>query len=146
MLWDIIDNRNADGRADVPLIIIAHSLGGTLAKQLFTASSPSRNSSPEANQLHSMIKGYVFFGTINVGGPPQEMLPLLRLHRGVHSILRFVNVKPGPADLAGFFDQMASINNDFDTSGGLQIPSVCFYESKPTVIGGFNVCSPPELP
>lgn len=93
-----------------------------------------------------MIKGYVFFGTINVGGPPQEMLPLLRLHRGVHSILRFVNVKPGPVDLAGFFDQMASINNDFDTSGGLQIPSVCFYESKPTVIGGFNVCSPPELP
>ena len=129
----------------MPLIIIAHSLGGTLAKQLFTASSPSRNSSPEANWLHSMIKGLVFFGTVNVGGTPQEMLPLLRLHRGLHSVLRFVNIGPDPADLTSFFDQMASINSDFDTSGGLQIPSVCFYESKPTVIGGFNVRSPPEL-
>ena len=142
LLWDLIDDRAANGRSYVPLIIIAHSFGGTLAKQLFTASSPSRNSWLEANVLHSYIKGYMFFNTVQVGGPSEDMRRIAGFAASSFSrMTRFVGYHLDLSYLNSFLDQISLINLDFEGSGGLQVPTVCFYASQPTRVGfGFEVC------
>jgi hypothetical protein len=132
LLWDLIDDRAANGRTHVPLIIIAHSLGGTLAKQLFIATSPSRNSWEEANILHSYIKGYMFFGTFQVGGPTEDMLRMVAYATTASRIFRSVGFPMDYSDLQPFLNQIPLINQDFESLGGLQLPTVCFYESQPT--------------
>lgn len=74
LLWALIDDRSANERSTVPMIIVGHSLGGSFGKQLFVASSPSRNSRPEIQELHSCIAGYLFFGTVQEGSYPKNLV------------------------------------------------------------------------
>lgn len=129
LLWDLIDDRKLQDRINVPLVIIGHSLGGSLAKQLFLTSSPSHNPRPEAREFHSNIKGYLLFGTFNVGRPSEDIWQLAQFG-GVlptHGVFN-TNV----VEKTTFLDQIALINDEFESLGGLQLPTVCFYEEKPT--------------
>jgi len=141
LLLDLIDDRSKNRRSQVPMVIIAHSLGGILVKSLFIGSSPSRNSSPEARLLHSNIKGLVFFGVPNQGVADQALRNWLRWGETIRQIGRWVAPTTFSkfGNLIAFYDFIPSINADFITSGGDQIPTVCFYEGRPTVIGFSSV-------
>jgi hypothetical protein len=137
LLWDLIDDRKLNSRTEVPMIIIAHSLGGTLAKQLFVMSSPSRNVRPETHQIHHSIRGYMFFGTLQRGSFPKQIQDLGR----IPSII--FNLHPSTAQslqaLQRLLQQAPVINDDFRTLGGEQIPTICFYETEPTSINFLQV-------
>ncbi|KAL3963435.1 hypothetical protein ACCO45_000439 [Purpureocillium lilacinum] len=134
LLWDLLGDREASGCDQVPIVILAHSFGGTLAKQIFIASSPSRNPSEEAQKLHWHIKGFMFFGTTNAGRPSERWSFAFR------SSVPWVLV-PGhradPAALIEYLEQVEAVNKDFDSCGGSRVPTVCFYETKPTRIWGW---------
>ena len=133
LLWDLIDDRAANGRTHVPMVIVAHSLGGTLAKQLFITSSASRNSSPEAHNFHSYIKGMMFFGTVQQGGATSEVQALVKLVNWIPLL------RAQQQALSTFLANIPMVNDDFKLLGGEQIPTVCFYETRPVVLGAWQV-------
>ena len=130
LLWDLIDNRSKSNRMDVPMIIIAHSLGGSVAKALFVGSSPSRSSWSEAHQIHSSIKGYMFFGTLQRG---QISAVLQRLIKAATIVVG--RVYSEKASLHPFLEKIPSINEEFASLGGTQVPTVCFFEARKTSFG-----------
>ena len=119
----------------LPMVIVAHSLGGTLAKQLFITSSASRNSSPEAHNFHSYIKGMMFFGTVQQGGATSEVQALVKLVNWIPLL------RAQQQALSTFLANIPMVNDDFKLLGGEQIPTVCFYETRPVVLGAWQVRS-----
>jgi hypothetical protein len=74
----------------------------------------------------------MFFGTVQVGGPTEDML---RMAGWAATMSRIVRAAGAPIDISHFkpfLGQISLINQDFESSGGLQVPTVCFYESQPT--------------
>ena len=120
LLWDLIDDRSASNRMDIPMIIIAHSLGGSIAKALFIGSSPSRSSRPEAHKIHSSIKGYLFLGTLQRGQISENLKRIYRTASQVSSDI---------PRLDQTFDQVPPINEEFELLGGTQVPTICFFET-----------------
>ena len=133
LLWDLIDDRSASNRMDIPMIIIAHSLGGSVAKALFVASSPSRSSQLEVKRVHSSIKGFMFFGTL------QRSLISKKLQRRVRTENHVAEVVSEIPHLDQLFDKLPTINEEFKSLGGTQVPTVCFYEARKTAGVGIDV-------
>ena len=52
-----------------------------------------------------------------------------------------LGLNPNAADMSQFFDQLPSINHDFESSGGPYIPTVYVYESVPVKFGRNEVCA-----
>ena len=101
-----------------------------MAKALFVGSSPSRSSSSEAHQIHSSIKGYVFFGTLQRGQISKDLQGLVKTASRVVGWLSSEKASLGP-----FLDRIPSINEEFASLGGTQIPTVCFFEARKTSVG-----------
>ncbi|KAI9892858.1 MAG: hypothetical protein M1814_001017 [Vezdaea aestivalis] len=126
LLWDLIDDRQRNNRSHVPMIFIAHSLGGASAKQLFIFSSLSRNSRPETQQFHSLVKGFVFFGSLQNGEFPENLVKWSKMAVSISRV-----VFPSKAFEIDF-KKVAQVNDDFLLIGGNQVPTVCFYETRKT--------------
>ena len=130
MQWDLVDDRSAASRTQFPIIIIGQSSGGTLAKEMFVRSSPSYTSHPEIKELHSCIKGYAFFGTLQQGQFDPKALRFLNAANYAASY-----VTSRTQAVVDYIKQISRINEEFDVLGGDQIPSLCIYETRPSQFG-----------
>ena len=101
-----------------------------MAKALFVGSSPSRSSWSEAHQTHSSIKGYMFFGTLQRGQISKDLQGLVKIASRLAKV-----VSPEKPLLVPFLDKIPSINEEFASLGGTQVPTVCFFEARKTSFG-----------
>ena len=101
-----------------------------MAKALFVGSSPSRSSWSEAHQIHSSIKGYMFFGTLQRGTIAKDIQGLVKTASRVAGWVSSDKALLGP-----FLDKIPSINEEFSSLGGTQVPTVCFFEAQKTSLG-----------
>src|SRR5262249_26538000 len=93
--------------------------------------------------LHSNIKGLVFFGVPNQGVAHQALRDMLRWVERLRQMGRWIAPTAFSkfSNLEAFYDLIPSINVDFITSGGDQIPTVCFYEGRPMALSPVTLVS-----
>jgi predicted acylesterase/phospholipase RssA/pimeloyl-ACP methyl ester carboxylesterase len=129
LIVDIINERVLSGRSNTPIIFIGHSFGGTLLKQIYVSTHPTRSPSEECHSLHHLIRGYIYFGT-----------PHKDLHvQDASKLWRALAARSPGISRASTFEQALSsssrINYDFRRLGGEDLPSACFYETQKTRVG-----------
>jgi hypothetical protein len=131
LISELVLNRDATRRSHRPIIFIGHSFGGNLLKQIFVSSHPSNESRPDHHLLHECIRAYIFLGT------PQKSLHF----EDIDAVWRaFQTRKDGvlrgrSAHLEQTLEHIDRINDEFRRLGGEDLPAVCFYERRPTLVG-----------
>jgi hypothetical protein len=126
-LWDLTNERASSKRTRTPIIILAYSIWGSVAKALWAASS--RKHDVEARQLHDSIMGFMFFGTLHHGNYSEDVQ---RGHKLANRTLRRVDRRSLEALPSNMVRKAPIINDDWESKGGAEIPAVCFFETKPT--------------
>ncbi|KAF4338524.1 hypothetical protein FBEOM_7563 [Fusarium beomiforme] len=130
LIHDIIRNRRWEDRSESPIILLGHSFGGIILKQVYVSTHPSNTDDPDYKKLHNQIRGYVFFGTIHkdrdMSRAKLEVPELWRaLSRGSSGTLGGHSHELEKAMYTTF-----RVNHAFRRLGGENLPVNCFYETK----------------
>ncbi|KAH6663483.1 acyl transferase/acyl hydrolase/lysophospholipase [Halenospora varia] len=138
LLADLLDDRsNNDIRGPSPIILLGHSSGGTLAKQMYLLSAPTRNSRVAVQRLHLDIQGFVFLGTRHRGSFRSDLRRWINILTPL--IWLFPSAEMRKAQINLFLDNYRRINLDFQHEGGEDLAMACFYEKEPTKALGILV-------
>ena len=112
---------DGNGLDKAPLLLITHSMGGLLAKQLLRT---GRTSTPEYNDLAGRISGIVFLATPHSGSSLATITDYLRFFTR-----RSVAVEELQAHAPGLRDLNLWFRNNFQALG---IETLVFFETRPT--------------
>lgn len=126
----IISHRLKTGRSDVPIIFLAHGLGGLLVKQVFLATSPAYTHAHMMTKFHECIHGFAFFGTPHTRDWAIDSV--------AQNIFRVTQDLPFGSEHSSILYRMLEsvpwVNNEFLCRGGTHVPTVCFGESLATLV------------
>jgi hypothetical protein len=132
LLDELVYTRREAGRIQIPIIFVGHSLGGSILKQIYVVTHPTRETRSDLRELNQSICGYLFLGT------PQKSI----VYQDIGSLCRAFE-RESERSLGGNVDDLEEalnvvvtrINEDFRRLLGEELPACCFYETRKTWIG-----------
>ncbi|KAL6716623.1 hypothetical protein ACLMJK_006191 [Lecanora helva] len=131
LILDLMVERRESERTENPIVCIGHSFGGTILKQIYVTTHPSNSSNPDFHQLNRLLRGYVYLGT-----PHKDVFTpdFSKLWRALGAEAA-TSMGGKSADLEKALTATSRINRIFETLGGEDLPTMCFYETERTFVG-----------
>jgi pimeloyl-ACP methyl ester carboxylesterase len=131
LIEELVHKRQSSRRTHTPIIFVGHSFGGNVLKQIYVATHPDRVTRSDFRVLHESIRAYIFLGTPQKSITFEDYGALIRAwHRGIETSLGGNEV-----DLEEAFNTVGTINEDFLSHRGEELPACCFYERGESWIG-----------